>query len=361
MSDAPSTRFVGRGSNLAPANRFETVRREADLEHLESNDELLAGERRLPTVFLPDNAASLIRENDSPDIPFRYSINPYRGCEHGCAYCYARPTHETLGMNAGIDFESKVLVKHDAVQLLRKELNRKSWQCEPIMISGVTDCYQPVEREFRLTRGILEVLLEAHQPVCLITKNALVTRDIDLLSALAAKKLVGVALSITTLDAELARTLEPRTATPQARLRAIRELSSASVPVRAMLAPIIPGLTDNEVPALMAAAKEAGARGVGYTMLRLPLAVAPIFQAWLHEHRPEAADRIESLIRDMRGGKLNDANFGSRMRGRGAYAEGIAHTFEVFAKKLELDTPWEELDCSQFRPPELSRGQIRLF
>ena len=237
MPPSEPTRFIGRGSNLAPANRFEKVRQEADHEQLAADDVLLAGERRLPTVFLPDNAASLIRENDSPDIPFRYSINPYRGCEHGCAYCYARPTHETLGMNAGIDFESKVLVKHDAVKLLRKELNRKSWQCEPIMISGVTDCYQPAEREHQLTRGILEVLLEAHQPVCLITKNALVMRDVDLLSTLAAKKLVGVALSITTLDADLARTLEPRTATPQARLRAIRELSAAGVPVRAMLAP----------------------------------------------------------------------------------------------------------------------------
>ena len=361
MPDSPSARFVGRGSNLAPANRFETTRHEPDYEQLAADDVVIAGERRLPTVFLPDNAASLIRENDSPDIPFRYSINPYRGCEHGCAYCYARPTHETLGMNAGIDFESKVLVKHDAVKLLRKELNRKSWQCEPIMISGVTDCYQPAEREHKLTRGILEVMLEAHQPVCLITKNALVTRDIDLFTAMAAKRLVGVALSCTTLDAELVRTLEPRTATPQARLRAIRELSAAGVPVRAMLAPIIPGLTDNEIPALMTAVKEAGARGVGFTMLRLPLAVAPIFQAWLLEHRPQAAERIEALIREMRGGKLNDANFGSRMRGRGAYAEGIAQTFEVFAHKLKLDTPWEELDCSQFRPPELSRGQGRLF
>jgi DNA repair photolyase len=360
MSDLPSARFIGRGSNLAPANRFETTRHEADFEQLAADDDLLAGERRLPTVFLPDNAATIIRENDSPDIPFRYSINPYRGCEHGCAYCYARPTHETLGMNAGIDFESKVLVKHDAAALLRKELNRKRWQCEPIMISGVTDCYQPAEREYKLTRGILEVMLEAHQPVCLITKNALVLRDLDLIAAMAEKNLIGLALSVTTLDADLARTLEPRTATPQARLRAIRELSAAGVPVRAMIAPVIPGLTDNEVPALMAAVKEAGARGVGYTMLRLPLAVAPIFQAWLREHRPQA-ERIESLIRDMRSGKLNDAQFGSRMRGRGAYADGIAQTFEVFAKKLGLDTPWEELDCSQFRPPELVRGQRRLF
>jgi DNA repair photolyase len=360
-SDPRLTQFVGRGASLAPPNRFETTRSEADYEQLAADDELLAGEQRLPTVFLPDNATSLIRENDSPDIPFRYSLNPYRGCEHGCAYCYARPTHETLGMNAGIDFESQVLVKHDAVSLLRRELNKKSWQCEPIMISGVTDCYQPAERKFKLTRGILEVMLEAHQPVCLITKNSLVLRDVDLLAGLAAKKLVGVAISVTTLDAELARTLEPRTATPAAKLRAIRELAAAGVPVRAMVAPIIPGLTDSEIPAILQAVKEAGALAAGYTMLRLPLAVAPIFQAWLQQHRPQAAARIESLIRDMRGGKLNDSRFGSRMRGRGAYADGIARSFELFRDRLGLNAPWESLDCSQFRPPELSSGQLRLF
>src|SRR5688500_105054 len=187
MSAQQPTRFVGRGSNLAPPNRFETIRSEADHEQLAADDELLADERRLPTAFLPDNAATVIRENASPDVSFRYSINPYRGCEHGCAYCYARPGHETLGMNAGIDFETKILVKHDAVAMLRRELNKKSWQCEPIMISGVTDCYQPAEREYKLTRGILEVMLEAHQPVCMITKNALVLRDLDLLAQLAAK------------------------------------------------------------------------------------------------------------------------------------------------------------------------------
>jgi DNA repair photolyase len=218
------------------------------------------------------------------------------------------------------------------------------------MISGVTDCYQPAEREYKLTRGILEVMLEAHQPVCLITKNVLVLRDADLLAALAARKLVGVALSITTLDAELARTLEPRTATPAAKLRAIRELTAAGVPVRAMVAPIIPGLTDNEIPAILQAVKEAGALAAGYTMLRLPLAVAPIFTAWLQQHRPQSAARIESLIREMRGGKLNDSRFGNRMRGSGAYADGIARSFELFRDKLGLNAPWEALDCTQFRP-----------
>jgi len=361
MATEPLPRAVGRGSSLAPPNRFESVRHEADYEQLAADDELLADERRLPTVFLPDNAATIIRENDSPDIPFRFSINPYRGCEHGCAYCYARPTHETLGMNAGIDFETKVLVKHDAAALLRKELNHPRWVPEPIMMSGVTDCYQPAERQFKLTRSILEVLLEARQPVCLITKNALILRDLDLLVPMAERNLVSVALSVTTLDAELARKLEPRTATPAARLRAIRELSAAGVRVRAMLAPLIPGLTDNEVPAILSAIKEAGACGAGFTMLRLPYAVAPIFTAWLKEHHPLAADRVEGLIRGMRGGKLYKAKFGERMRGSGAYAEGIARSFEVFVRKLGLDQPWSGLDASQFRPPKMPGGQLRLF
>lgn len=354
-------RTVGRGTSLTPPNRFEAVRQEADWEQIATDDELLADQRRVPTVFLPDHAKTLIRENDSPDIPFRYSLNAYRGCEHGCAYCYARPTHETLGMNAGLDFETKVLVKQDAAALLRQELNHPRWRCEPIMMSGVTDCYQPAERRFKLTRGILQVLLEAKQPVCMVTKNALVLRDLDILAPMAAENLVSVAISITTLDAELARTLEPRTATPAARLRAVRELSAAGVPVGAMLAPMIPGLTDNEMPAILEAAKEAGACGAGFVMLRLPYAVAPIFMAWLQEHRPLAAQRVESLIREMRGGQLYQAEWGQRMRGNGPYAEGIAKTFGVFTHKLGLDQPWPKLDVSQFRPPMDPWGQRRLF
>lgn len=358
-----SRHFIGRGTDSAPPNRFERVRQEADREQLAADDELLADERRLPTVFLEDNAATVIRENDSPDIPMRYSINPYRGCEHGCAYCYARPGHETLGMNAGIDFESRILVKHDVAVLLRRELNRPKWRCEPIMIAGVTDCYQPAERRFQLTRSILEVVLEARQPVCIVTKNALILRDLDLIRPLAERRLIHVGISITTLDAELARTLEPRTATPQAKLRAVRELSAAGVPVRAMVAPVIPGLTDNEIPAILQAAAEAGARGASFVMLRLPYAVAPIFSQWLRTHRPLAAERVESLLRGMRGGKLYKAEFGTRMRGSGPYAEGIARTFAVFKKKLGLDADWPELDTSQFRPPEVPGGsrQGRLF
>jgi len=361
MAEQSPARVIGRATNLAPPNRFVRERQLADFEQLAADDELLADERSVPTLFLPDRSATLIRENDSPDIPFRYSINPYRGCEHGCAYCYARPTHETLGLNAGLDFETRILVKHDAALLLRKELNRKGWTAEPIMMSGVTDCYQPAERKFRLTRGILEVLLEAHQPVCLITKNSLVCRDIDILAPMAERRLAGVAISITTLDAELARTLEPRTATPAAKLRAMRELSDAGITVRAMVAPIIPGLNDAEIPAILAAAKEAGASGAGHVMLRLPLNVAPVFMHWLRTHRPLAAERIESLIRAMRGGELNDARFGSRMTGNGPYADGIEQTFDLFVHKLGLDAPSEPLDSSQFRPPRLADGQRRLF
>lgn len=361
MSREQTTVVIGRGTGLTPPNRFESVHAHADWEQLAADDELLAPERRLPTLFLPDNAATIIRENDSPDVGFRFSMNPYRGCEHGCAYCYARPGHETLGMNAGIDFETKVLVKYDAVELFRRELNKKGWRCEPIMVSGVTDCYQPAERKLKLTRGLLEVALEAHQPLCMITKNSLILRDLDLLAAMAERNLVSVALSVTTLDAELARTLEPRTATPAARLRALQELSTAGVPVRAMVAPIIPGLTDREIPAILAAVKEAGAIGAGFVMLRLPFAVAPIFMNWLREHRPLAADRVEALVREMRGGQLYHSAYGSRMRGSGPYADGIAQTFKMFSHKLGLDAPSADLDTSQFHPPQMPGGQMQLF
>ncbi len=361
VNPTSSTPFTGRGATVSPPNRFESAWYEADYEQLAADDELLATGRKVTTQFLPDGSRSIITSNDSPDVPFTFSMNPYRGCEHGCAYCYARPTHEYLGMNSGIDFETRIMVKHDAPRLLREELNKRSWKCEHIAISGVTDCYQPAERKFRLTRGLLEVLLEAHQPAGLITKNALVVRDLDLLAQLAKKNLVSVALSVTTLDSDLARTLEPRTATPQAKLRAIGELSSAGIPTRVMVAPIIPGLNDHEVPHILPAVRDAGAQGAGHVMLRLPWGVKPILRDWLRTHRPLQAERVEGLLRVVRDGQLTDPNFGSRMRGVGPYAETIRATFAAFVKKLGLDTPWPELDTSQFRPPELVRGQKRLF
>jgi DNA repair photolyase len=351
---------IGRGAQLAPANRFESTRLVDDYEQLDESDDAL-DERRVPTVFLDDNSKTIIRENDSPDIAFRFSINPYRGCEHGCAYCYARPGHETLGMNAGIDFETKILVKRDAATLLRKELNRPSWPAEFIAISGVTDCYQPIERKLRLTRSCLEVLAEAHQPCGIVTKNALVTRDLDLLAPMAAEQTAQVAISITTLNHELARTLEPRTSNPAARLRAVKELSAAGVPVRVMVAPIIPGLNDQEIPAILQAARDAGASAASYVLLRLPLTVRPVFEDWLERNVPLARPRIEALIRESRGGRMNDSNFNSRMRGEGAYAEQINQTFKVFAKKYGLDGSLPKLDSSHFVPPAMKGAQRRLF
>jgi DNA repair photolyase len=357
-----AARLVGRGSPLTPPNRFERQHHEPDPEAAPAPDDDSPGEaRRVPTQFLPDATRSLIVANDSPDVGFRYSINPYRGCEHGCAYCYARPGHEYLGMNAGLDFETQILVKHEAPALLREDLNRPNWRGEVIAISGVTDCYQPAERRFRLTRGCLEVLSEAHQACGIVTKNSLMLRDLDLLVSLARRRLAHVYVSVTTLDAQLARSLEPRTSPPAKRLEAIARLAEASVPVGVMAAPIIPGLNDQELPAILAAARSAGAVGAGYTLLRLPLAVRPIFEDWLQRHRPLQARRILGRIRDTRGGRLNDSQFGRRMRGQGEYAATIAATFKAFARKLGLDRGLPELDTSQFRPPRSASGQQRLF
>jgi DNA repair photolyase len=362
MADRSSSPpITGRGATVSPPNRFESAWYEADYDQLAPDDELLSGGRKITTQFLADQTRSIITSNDSPDVPFTFSINPYRGCEHGCAYCYARPYHEYLGMNAGLDFETKIIVKHDAPRLLREELSKPSWRPELIAISGVTDCYQPAERRFRITRGLLEVFLEARHPVGLITKNALVVRDLDLLAQLAEKQLVSVALSITTLDADLARTLEPRTSSPAAKLRAVRELSAAGIPTRVMVAPIIPGLNDHEIPQVLQAVQDAGAQGAGYIVLRLPYAVKPIFRDWLRTHRPLQAERVEGLLREVRDGKLTDAHFGSRMKGTGPYAETIRATFAAFVKKHSLDTPWPELDTTQFRPPKVQCGQKMLF
>lgn len=357
----PEFRTVGRAAETTPPNRFEAIRLEGDYEQLPDDDELLAAERRLPTQFFDDASQSLITRNDSPDVFFKYSANPYRGCEHGCAYCYARPGHEYLGFNAGLDFESRIMVKRRAPHLLRDELARSSWRGEFLMLSGVTDCYQPAERNFRLTRGLLEVLLKARQVFGIITKNALVTRDLDLLAPAAALRTCNVAISLTTLDAELARTLEPRTSTPEAKLRAIRTLSQAGVPVRVMVAPIIPGLTDHEVPRILEAAAAAGATSAGCVFLRLPLAVEPIFLDWLGREQPTRRERVESLLRQSREGSLYKAEWGKRMRGTGPYAEQIAQTFQVFVRKHGLDRPEPELDYTQFRPPTTSAGQRRLF
>jgi DNA repair photolyase len=360
MSERKLPVIAGRGSQLAPLGRFAKLEFERDPDSLE--EELAELPTKVATEYFIDDAQSIISENDSPDIPFRYSLNPYRGCEHGCSYCYARPTHEYLDLNAGIDFETRVFVKQRAPQLFRDWLCRKGYRPETVMFSGVTDCYQPVERHLRLTRQCIEVATEARQPLAIVTKNALVTRDLDLLEPMARQRLAKVAISLTSLDQKLTRVMEPRTSSPAARLRTIQELTQAGVPVHVMLAPLIPGLTDHEIPALLKAAAEAGARTASYILLRLPMTVEPVFLEWLERTQPQHRDRVESRIRSTRGGELYQSKFVERMRGTGEIAEQIRRTFHVFAKKLGLDqTRGAELDISQFRPPTPSSGQKWLF
>lgn len=349
------------GSNLDPPNRFESIQREPDLEHLEWDQEYLRGLTHRKIEYIDDATQSIISENSSPDIPFRYSLNPYRGCIHACAYCYARPGHEYLGFNAGLDFETKIVVKRDAPRLFREFLTKKSWKPEPITFSGVTDCYQPAEREFQLTRNCLEVALECRQPISIVTKNALVLRDLEILKQLASHRLVHVYLSITSLDAELARDMEPRTSTPTARLRAVKMLSEAGVPVGVMTAPIIPGLNDAEIPRLLEAAKEAGAITANYVLLRLPLTVEPVFIEWLQRVRPNHADKVLGRLREARGGKLNRSAWGERMTGSGLLAEQIRNMLRVFQKKYGLDGKMPPHNCDLFQPPTPVSGQLRLF
>lgn len=351
----------GRGAHGNPVHRFGEPTHVRDLEHVEHDEEYLASLADPRTEYIADHSRSVVSENTSPDVGFRYSVNPYRGCQHGCSYCYARPYHEYLGHGAGLDFETKIYVKHDAPQLLREFLCRESWQPTTIGMSGVTDPYQPGERDFQITRGCLEVAAEARQPISIITKNALVVRDLDHLTALAKVGAVHVNVSVTTLDAELARSMEPRTSTPAARLRAIRELSQAGIPTRAMLAPIIPGLNDAEIPALLAAVKEAGARHAVYVMLRLPLTVAPVFIEWLERTRPEQKERILGRVQAVRGGKLNQSAFGERMCGKGQIADQIGDLFHLFARKQGLDVDLPDLDGSSFAPPRSASGQGWLF
>jgi len=356
-----SRQAVGRATIVSPPNRFERLACEDDLGQLTEEELCELQDRKVKTVFLEDATDSLIQTNNSPDLPFRYSVNPYRGCEHGCAYCYARPGHEYLGMNAGLDFETKILVKKQAADILRRELNRPGWNGDSITISGVTDCYQPAERVFRITRQLLEVFVESRQPFCIITKNALVVRDMEFLEQAAARNLVHVNLSLTTLDSQLARKLEPRTSSPAARLRAISRLREAAVPVGVMVSPIIPGLNDQEIPSILEAAASAGAGAVSSTLLRLPLSVKPVFLSWLAENLPDHCDRVLSRIRECRNGELSGSEFFDRMSGSGPYAKNIRQTVSIFAKKYGLDSGLPPLDRSQFRPPTSTHGQQWLF
>lgn len=361
MQDAspprPPAIVKGRGAAENPANRFERLRVEVDPE-VDPGPPDEDGEReRVVTELLRDTSRSLITHNDSPDVGFSFSLNPYRGCEHGCVYCYARPTHEYLGFSAGLDFESRILVKEEAPELLRRELAAPAWEPQTLAMSGVTDPYQPVERRLRITRGCLEVLAETRHPVAVITKNELVTRDLDLLTELARHQAVRVVLSITSLDGELARRLEPRASHPRDRLKAVARLAAAGVPVGVMVAPVVPAITDHEIPAILEAAAAAGARAAGYTVMRLPGAVAGLFEAWLERHFPERREKVLHRIRELRGGRLNDPRFGSRMRGEGIFAEQIRALFKNARRRHGLDQPLPELSAAAFRrPAPLPRG-----
>jgi len=332
----------GRGASWNPLNRFET------LEYVR-DDEAEPDENAPRTVFMRDPTRTLITTNDSPDIGFEASINPYRGCEHGCIYCFARPTHEFLGMSAGLDFETKILVKEDAPELLRKELNAKGWEPKTIAISGVTDPYQPIERKLEITRRVLEVLADFRNPVAIISKNHLVTRDLDHLAELSRFNAARVFISITTLDAKLANMMEPRASTPELRLEAVRALAEAGIPVGVMVAPVVPAITDSEMPAILKAAREAGAKWAGFVVLRLPWAVAPLFERWLEEHYPDRKERVLGRIRDLRGGKLYDAKWGVRGSGEGIFAEQLAAIFEITCRRLGLNEEDRGMSTASFR------------
>jgi DNA repair photolyase len=313
---------------------------------------------RIKTKFYRDHSTSIISRNTSPDLPFEASLNPYRGCEHGCAYCYARPTHEYLGYSAGVDFESRIMVKADAPALLRKEFAKAGYKPQKIALSGVTDCYQPVEKKLRITRGCLEVMAECRHPLSIVTKNHLVLRDIDLLSELAKYNAVVVMLSVTTLDPDLAHKLEPRASAPRQRMDAIRQLRAAGIPAGVMTAPIIPGLNDSEIPALLNAAGEAGALFAGYTVVRLPFSVKEVFAAWLDEHFPDRKDKILGRIENTQGKTLSHGDFGKRLRGEGVWADQIAALFRVSVKRAGIPQKRAELSAASFRRPLGDQGVL---
>ncbi|KTR05119.1 radical SAM protein [Aureimonas ureilytica] len=347
----------GRAAGLNPTGRFEPFARSAFDDGWSSLDELPS----LKTEVQTEMARSVITRNSSPDISFDRSVNPYRGCEHGCIYCFARPTHSYVGLSPGLDFETKLFAKPNAAELLEEEIAKTGYEVRPIAIGTNTDPYQPIERERRIMRQMLEVLEAANHPVGIVTKSALVLRDLDILSRMAAKGLAKVAVSITTLDRRLARTMEPRAATPTKRLEAVRELTKAGIPTMVMTAPIIPGLTDSEIERLLEAASEAGAREVGYVLLRLPLEVAPLFKDWLLQHYPDRYRHVLSLLRSMRGGKDYDPEWGKRMTGGGPYATQIKHRFEMAARRFHLNLERTQLRTDLFKAPKGAGVQLSLL
>ena len=355
----------GRGAGLNPGDRFESVRLHVLGEHL---DEVLTefdDKRQVKTRVFRDRSRTLINYVDpeaSPDISFRWSINPYRGCEHGCVYCYARPGHEYLGLSSGLDFETKLLAKLDAPQLLRKELSSPRWRGETIAMSGVTDPYQPIESKLRIARGCLEVMAECRQPVGIVTKNRLITRDLDLLVELSRYQAAVVCVSVTTLDPKLARVMEPRASSPAERLKTIRKLSDAGVRTAVMFAPVIPGINDREMPAVLEASADHGATGAGYVLLRLPHQIKALFTDWLAKHFPDRRSHVESLLRQTHNGALYDARPGIRQRGEGPIAAQIAQMFKLYKRRFGLEGKVGSLSGAAFRPPRTdASGQMALF
>jgi DNA repair photolyase len=354
----PSPQARGRGARSNATGRYESLTHEAFDDGWTEFDE---APKKLRTVLHLERARKIITTNDSLDIGFDQSINPYRGCEHGCIYCYARPAHAYVGFSPGLDFESQLFFKPEAARLLEKELSRKGYQCKPIHIGGNTDPYQPIERDLRITRQVIEVLDRFNQPFSIITKNAMIARDLDLYGPLAERNLVQTTVSVTTLDRRLARAMEPRAATPDRRLDAVRQLSEAGVPCAVNVAPIIPGLNDHEIEAILERAAEAGAAGAHFVVLRLPLEIKDLFREWLESERPDRASRVMSLVRQMRGGKDYDSQWNSRMSGQGPIADLIAARFRAAKNRLGLNRERLSLDVSRFQVPPGIGGQMDLF
>ena len=356
-STDPAIRAAGRGAVTNRTGRYEALERSFESDGWDRPDE----EQVLRTQVSIEHARSLITYNRSPDLPFDRSINPYRGCEHGCIYCFARPTHAYLGLSPGLDFETRLIARTNAAQVLAQELRRPRYSVRPLAIGTNTDPYQPVEQKYRIMRDCLNVLRDFNHPVAIVTKGTLIERDLDILSDMAGRGLVRVGISVTTLDARLARRLEPRAPAPGRRLATIRTLTAAGVPVRIMTSPVIPGLTDPELEAILQAGARAGADAASWIMLRLPREVSPIFQEWLALHYPDRADRVMSHVRTMHGGRDYEAQWGRRMRGTGPYAQLIAQRFKTAARRLNLDCRPPALRCDLFRPPLQAGDQLSLF
>lgn len=358
--EIPPRPIKGRGAAANVAHRFSSDTRQAEDDGWEQ-----AAPSLPQTRLLVDHAKSIISRNDSPDIGFEQSLNPYRGCEHGCIYCYARPTHAYLGLSPGLDFETQIFHKPDAPRLLREALSHPDYVCSTIVLGTATDAYQPFERQEGLTRALLEVMLDTGHPVSVVTKSSLIVRDIDLWAELARRNLAHVGISLTTLDGPLARQLEPRASAPHARLAAMRQLSEAGIPVSLFVSPLIPGLNDHELEKLLLAGQANGAQSASYTLLRLPHEVARLFREWLDWHAPEKTSRIMSVLYDMRGGRANDASFGSRMKGLGHYADLFRQRFDLTCRRLGLDRDFPPLDSAAFKPPPPAKPaderQLSLF